>query len=198
MTPDDVISFWFGDGGSERVKAWFKKDDVFDARIRDRFGAAIADARDGRLDGWLDGRPEDAARGALALVVLCDQMSRNAFRDTPDAFAADEKARAVLGRARTAGWDELLAPLERYILYMPLMHAESREVQEDSVATFKALADAGADLPIADLLRSAHDYAERHARIVERFGRYPHRNAILGRESTEQEREFLAQPGSSF
>jgi uncharacterized protein (DUF924 family) len=135
-------------------------------------------------------------------VVLLDQFPRNLHRDRAEAFAHDATALAVTRAAMTLGHDAALPPVERAVLYMPLMHAEDREVQRDCVAVFRKLADdaaaAGASADDADYLRVAADFADKHAAIVERFGRFPHRNAALARESTPEEVEFLAQPGSSF
>lgn len=175
-----VLDFWFGpEAGPER---WFKKDPTFDAAIRARFADACADALAGGLADWRAG-----ARGCLALILLLDQFPRNLHRDDARAFAGDARARAVLARARAAGFDRELDPAERHFLYMPLMHSEDPADQRDSVALFEALGN-------ADVLK----YARAHKAIIDRFGRYPHRNAVLGRASTPEEEAFLRQPGSSF
>jgi uncharacterized protein (DUF924 family) len=191
MTPQDVLSFWMGDGKSPRA-AWFQKSDAFDESIRSRFEDAIDRASSGLLDAWADG-----PWGALALVVLLDQMSRNAFRGTPRSFAYDVRAREIATRAIDAGHDAQLAPLERAFLYMPLVHAEDRASQARAVALFEVLA-ASAPAELADYFKNSVKFARLHRDIVDRFGRFPHRNAVLGRASTPEEVAFLKEPGSSF
>jgi uncharacterized protein (DUF924 family) len=187
-----VLAFWFGaaDGADEADRAerreWFQKDAAFDAGIRTRFGPLIARALAGGLGDWCD-----TPRGALARVVVLDQFTRNAFRDSAAAFSGDERARATANAAIERGFDRMLAPVERRFLYMPFEHSEAIEDQSRSVALFRRLAEeTGLDDPL--------EWAERHAEVIRRFGRFPHRNAILGRESTQQELEFLRAPGSRF
>jgi uncharacterized protein (DUF924 family) len=191
LSPDDVLSFWLGDGSTPREE-WFRKSEAFDETIRSRFGPAIARAAGGDLDAW-----KASPRGRLALVILLDQFSRNAMRDTPRAFAQDPLALALALEAIDAGEDASLLPLERAFLYMPLVHAEDRAAQARAVALFEKLA---ADAPpsLTEYLRSSLGYARAHRDIVERFGRFPHRNAVLGRATTPEEAEFLTQKGSSF
>jgi len=178
---DAVLDFWFGPVSGARREEWFAKDPAFDAEIRDRFGDLYARAAAGACD--------DAAatpRGRLALVIVLDQFPRNMFRDDSRAFAADAHALIHARAAVAAGQDAVLAPIEREFLYMPFQHSESLADQRRSVALF------------ADLGDVADDYARRHLAIIERFGRFPHRNAVLGRDSTPEERTFLTRPGSSF
>jgi uncharacterized protein (DUF924 family) len=190
---EDVLDFWFvpdepasGASAFPTRDHWFRKDPAFDADVRERFGALIARALAGGLGEWCD-----TPRGALARVLLLDQFTRNAFRDTPDAFAGDARALATARDALARGYDAALTPVERWFLYMPFEHSEALEDQERAVALFHALArDTGLSDPV--------DWAERHAEVVRRFGRFPHRNAILGRESTAEELAFLRQPGSRF
>ena len=187
----EVLDEWFGapdaaDAGQER-DWWFKASDAVDARLRVRFGELHAAAARGECDGWADAGPH----AALALVIVLDQMSRNLHRGTLAAFACDAMALAVTQRMLARQDDTRLAPLERSFVYMPLEHSEDVNVQEESLRRFRALAD---DAGLTEELR----YAELHAEIVLRFGRFPHRNAILGRVSTEAEVEFLKQPGSGF
>jgi uncharacterized protein (DUF924 family) len=183
MTPQatEVLDFWFGPRDEERAE-WFRKDDAFDAQIRQRFGALVDLALAGGLREW-DATPE----GALARVLLLDQFTRNAFRGTARAFAGDalalEAARAMVVR----GDDATLPPLRRVFVYLPFEHSEDMAMQRESLRLFGTLGREG-----------FLDYARRHAVVVERFGRFPHRNAILGRESTPEEIEFLKQPGSGF
>ncbi|MBX3260308.1 MAG: DUF924 domain-containing protein [Labilithrix sp.] len=193
--PADVLRFWFGPEGSPplaNATKWYMKDDAFDREIEARFGAALELAARGALDGW-----KTTPRGRLALVIVLDQFSRNVFRGTPRAFAEDARACALAREAIAAGDEAALTTVERSFLYMPLMHAEDVALQRDCVAAFeRLLADAPSDL--AKSVANNLDFAKRHAEIVERFARFPHRNAILGRSSTPEELEFLKQPGSSF
>lgn len=195
MEPDDLLHAWFGAPGAPPLaaaKRWFTRDDAFDAALRERFGPALEAAIAGALDGW-----RTTSRGRLALIVLLDQVSRNIFRGTARSFAQDPLARALALEMLAAGEDRSLSPVERYFVLMPLMHAEDMALQRRCVEGFQALLD-GAPEETRGLFESAVDYAQRHAVIVERFGRFPHRNAILGRDSTPEEVEFLRQPGSSF
>jgi uncharacterized protein (DUF924 family) len=182
----DVLDFWFGPPPLSSRDEWFRKDPAFDATIRSRFGEAIAAALAGAF-GELTATP----RGALARVLLLDQFTRNAFRDTAAAFSGDARALATAEDAIGRGHDRALAPVERRFLYLPFEHAEDREAQARSLALFGALA---AETGLADPL----EWAQRHAAVIERFGRYPHRNAILGRASTPDEVAYLATPGSGF
>ncbi len=185
-----ILDFWYlppGDPGHGKSRPeWFRKDAAFDLLIRERFGDRIEQALAGGFLEW-DGEP----RGALARIILLDQFTRNAFRDTPRAFAGDPLALpAALALVGTGG-DRLLAPVERWFVYLPLEHAEDIAIQERSVALFNALA---AEPGMEGIV----EYAVRHRDIVARFGRFPHRNRILGRASTPEEEEFLKQPGSGF
>jgi uncharacterized protein (DUF924 family) len=183
----ELLDFWFGDGSAPRAE-WFRKDAGFDAQIRARFGALVEQALAGTLDHWAD----DGADAALARVLLLDQFTRNIFRDTARAFEGDALALAATRRLVAYGLDRQLDPLRRVFAYLPLEHAEDRATQRLSVALFAALV-------VEDpALASYADYAQRHAAVIERFGRFPHRNAILGRASTAEEVEFLKQPGSGF
>jgi uncharacterized protein (DUF924 family) len=176
---ENVLAFWFAPGGRER---WFEPDPAFDAEVARRFAPLVEDAAAGRLDACA-GEP----RGALALCVLLDQFPRNVWRGTPRAFAHDEAARRVADRAVAAKLDRGLPPEQRLFLYLPFEHSENLADQERSVALMAGLGD-------AEWL----DYARRHRDVIARFGRFPHRNAILGRASTPEEEAFLREPGSSF
>ena len=186
--PARVLEFWFGAPDADAPRdVWFRKDPAFDALIGERFGAVIEAALAGRLDHW-EAKGPDAA---LALIVVLDQFTRNVFRDTPRMFAGDAKALAVATRLVESGADRELTPLQRWFVYLPFEHAESLAEQDRSVALFDALrafpASAG-----------AYDWAVSHRDVVRRFGRFPHRNEILGRPSTPDEIAFLATPGSRF
>ena len=182
----DVLDFWFGAPPLASRGVWFRKDAAFDAAIRSRFGETIAAARAGAFGEWCGD-----ARGALARVVVLDQFTRNAFRETPDALSGDARALATAEDAIAKGFDRGLEPVERLFMYLPFEHAEDLAAQERSLAHFGALAAETGD--------AGHlHWAQRHADIVRRFGRYPHRNAILGRTSTPEEIAFLQLPGSRF
>lgn len=186
-----VLNLWFAPpGGPEhnRTRAvWFKKDDAFDAQIRERFGPLIESAFAGALDAW-----DDTVEGALAKIVVLDQFTRNAFRGTPRSFAGDARALATARVLVAKGADRALPGVRRLFVYLPYEHAEDLATQEESLRLFRTLA---ADEPAhADLVT----WAQQHHAIVARFGRFPHRNAILGRKSTPEEEAFLREPGSSF
>jgi uncharacterized protein (DUF924 family) len=186
---EEILELWFGrpgtaDYGNPR-KEWFRKDAAFDATIRERFGAVIETAISGGFADWT------APRGTLARILLLDQFTRNSFRDTPRAFAGDALALSLAEQAIARGDDGNLISVERWFMYMPYEHAESLSAQQRAVSLFRRLRDqTGLAEPLA--------WAERHAEVIRLFGRFPHRNAILGRESTPEEVAFLAAPGSRF
>lgn len=184
--PRDVLDFWFG-AVDEPREAWFRKDAAFDDTIRDRFGALIDAALAGGIDGWA-ASPD----GALARLVVLDQFTRNVFRGSARAFAGDALALAG-ARAMVAHGDDLhLPPLRRVFAYLPFEHSEDMAMQRESVRLFEGLA------ALRPSLAGYADYAHRHAEVIERFGRFPHRNAALGRVSTDDETAWLALPGSGF
>lgn len=189
--PEDVLTFWFGEYPRPREQ-WFKRTDAFDAAVRARFGETLESAGRGELDEWTS-----SPRGRLALVIVLDQFSRNAFRDSARAFAQDGRAQTVARQGIDAGEDRQLSPIERNFIYMPLLHAEDRAMQARAVALFERLAKE-APPELVEWLAMAAGFARRHRDIVDRFGRFPHRNSSLGRDSTPEELEFLKQPGSSF
>ena len=175
----EVIEFWFTALGPDQ---WFAKSLELDKKIAQDFGACHRAAAAVELYSW-----RGSALGRLAEIIVLDQFSRNIYRDRAEAFACDGLALALAQEAVAAGDDGLLSDEQRAFLYMPYMHSESRLIQQQSLRLYQAL---GRDNNL--------DYARRHASIIERFGRYPHRNAVLGRESSAEEREFLRLPGSSF
>jgi len=184
-----VLQFWFDDLGIDAGKSrrvWFSKRPEFDQEIRDRFLPLYHQAATGLCDFW-----QSTAEGCLALILVLDQFPRNLFRGQPQAFATDGQALTVAQRAIARGLDQQLPLMRRWFIYMPLQHSESLEHQHQSVELFRALA---ADPETA----SADVYAVKHLEVMQRFGRFPHRNVILGRESTPEEISFLQQPGSSF
>jgi uncharacterized protein (DUF924 family) len=188
---EDVLSFWFGDAVRPREE-WFRRNDAFDGEIVARFGETLERTARGELDGWMA-----SPRGRLALIIVLDQFSRNAFRNGARAFAQDARAQSVARQGIDAGEDKRLSHIERNFVYMPLMHAEDRVAQARAVALFEQLATESPP-ELAQWLAASAGYARKHRDIVDRFGRFPHRNAVLGRESTGEEVEFLTQPGSSF
>ena len=177
MDPAEVLDFWF----RQPPKAWFTKDPAFDEEIRRRFLDAREAALAGRLDAWLD-----TPRGCLAYIVLLDQFPRNMFRGDARAFAADHLALAAARRLLAAGWDRAMTVDERTFAYLPFEHSERLEDQDRCCELMQPLGD------------EVYRYALRHRDIIRRFGRFPHRNAALGRASTPEEAEFLRQPGSGF
>lgn len=185
-----VLDFWFGAPGTASYcldrPEWFRKDAAFDASIHEAFGVLIEQALRGELDGW-----SREPRGALAQIILLDQFTRNAFRGTPRAFAGDPRALAAAQRMVAARRDEALQPMQRVFVYLPFEHAEDFAMQDEAVRLLSRL-------PREPWQESVLDFAQRHRAIVARFGRFPHRNAILGRPSTAEEIEFLKQPGSGF
>lgn len=187
-----VLGFWFGvvkDGDARPRAVWFERNDEFDAEISDNFRADYERAAAGELDGWLE-----TPRGALALVILLDQFPRNLFRGSAKAFETDARARSAARSALERGHDARVSPVERWFFYLPFEHGEDPEDQRRSVELFAALDNEESD----ENSRLVYDYAVRHREIIERFGRFPHRNSVLGRDSTPEEEEFLSQPGSSF
>lgn len=186
-----VLDFWFlpadNPGYGQARAEWFRKDDSFDARIAGRFGALIDAAIDGGLRDW-----EATPHGALARIIVLDQFTRNVHRATPRAFAGDAQALALALSLTEQGLDQQLPPMLRAFVYLPFEHAEDLAMQARAVELFQLLSQAHPGF------ESMLDYAQRHQEVIARFGRFPHRNAILGRASTPQEVEFLRQPGSSF
>ncbi len=178
-TPAEVLDFWFNELDNARR---FAKDPALDAEIGARFGATLYAAMRGELDNW-----RDTPEGRLAEIVVLDQFSRNIGRDTPAAFSQDPQALSLAQELVRSGLDQTLAPAQRAFAYMPYMHSESALVHEQAVVLFSQPG-----------LEGSLDFERRHRAIIERFGRYPHRNAILGRVSTPEEIAFLAEPGSSF
>jgi uncharacterized protein (DUF924 family) len=182
----EVLDFWFGAPGSVQYgkprAEWFKKSDDFDALIRGRFLSLNVRAGAGQLAPW-----RDSPLTLLALIIVLDQFPRNLFRDSPQAFATDTIALDCARRMTVLNWDQRLNDVQRQFCYLPFEHAEDIETQRDCLRMFRALGS-------ADLL----NWAQKHYDIIERFGRFPHRNAVLGRVSTPEEIEFLKQPGSRF
>ncbi len=186
----EVLDFWFGAPGTpghgEARAEWFRKDPAFDAAIRDRFGALHEEAARGGLGGW-----EAAPGPMLALVIVLDQFSRNLFRGDRRAFAQDARALACARAALARGDDRLRLPVERQFLYLPFEHSEDPADQDLCVELMRSLE---AFAPTRGLTA----WAEKHRDLIRRFGRFPHRNAALGRDSTPEELDYLARPGAGF
>ena len=175
-----ILAFWFDDISPE---IWFKKDSLFDRLVMQKFGRSVEQALAGQLDKWAQQKD-----GRLALILLLDQMTRNIYRSTPKAFAGDEIACALSLRSAADGTIESETDMhKRKFFLMPMMHSEELEIQKQSLPLFKALTS-----------DNTHEYAVRHHDIIKRFGRFPHRNEILKRPSSEEEVAFLAHSSSSF
>ncbi len=179
MTYPDIIKFWFGEIEPE---SWWKKDESFDQLIRERFLAIYQQAANCELFEW-----RQDALGWLAEIIILDQFPRNMFRDTAQAFDTDRLAVILVQEAVANQVDRELTPPQKSFLYMPLMHSESALIHETAMELYS---QPGLEFNL--------DFEKKHKAIIDRFGRYPHRNAILGRESTDEEVEFLAGPESSF
>lgn len=191
-TAQDVLDFWFlpigVKGHNTQRPEWFRKDDAFDAQIRAQFGELVEQALQGGLRHWDD----EGTQGTLARIVVLDQFTRNIHRGTPKAFAGDALALEAALALDDSGANQTLPPVQRVFAYLPFEHAESLSMQLRSVDLFDMLRSSATGFD------STFDYARRHYEIIRRFGRFPHRNAILGRASTAEEVEFLKQPGSGF
>ena len=189
-SPFEVLALWFGSEGEpgygEFRSRWFQKDDAFDREVTDRFGNLYEQAAAGELDHW-----REEAEGCLALIIALDQFPRNMFRGDAKTHATDGRALDAAKYAVERALDRELPPLQRMFLYMPFMHSENVENQRRSVELFEGLAGEPGGPDVVE-------YAVGHRDIVERFGRFPHRNALLGRETTPKEAEFLTRPGSSY
>lgn len=193
-----LLEWWFGHSESPHEvaagqgKLWFGKRDSQDLEALERFGDWVEQALAGGLTEWAQ-RPE----GWLALVLLLDQLPRMIFRDSPKSFSGDPRAQALVAQGIAADFDRQLAPIQRVFIYLVFEHCENLAVQNEAVSRY---IDLLAQQPEGDrkLFTDYLSYAEKHQRVIARFGRFPHRNAVLGRESTAEELAFLSQPGSRF
>ena len=176
---EEILNFWFKECKPEQ---WFKRNKDFDQMIENRFSFVIENAIAGNLGNW-----EESETGCLALIILLDQFTRNIFRDTPRAFSGDKRALALSQLCCDKNYLTNPDVQRRQFMLMPMMHSENLAVQNAALPLFKKYAS-----------KKDYEYAEKHREIIARFGRFPHRNAILGRKSTNEELEFLKQPGSSF
>ena len=199
--PEDILAFWFGDALTDaavlkaRGAFWYGANPQVDEEIRNRFGDLHRAAAAGDLHDWAE-----EAQGRLALILILDQFSRNLYRGRAEAFAADATAQALCLQGIALDHDRQLHPVHRSFFYMPLEHAEDSGLQKESVRLLGGLSAQveGGDAALQDYLRNAADWAQEHAGIVERFGRFPHRNRVLGRTSTPQELEYLNEGGASY
>lgn len=185
LSAEDILTFWFDEAGPDK---WFEQSNGFDQKIEDRFGVLAHQARDGKLETW-----SETPRGCLALIILIDQFSRNIHRGSPLTWSADVHGLALTRLALDRGYDKDLDHEERKFMYMPLMHSENLEDQDRAVALFQQLAADGAENGEITV-----EFAIRHRDIVADYGRFPHRNEILGRQSTAKEIVLLKDPDASF
>ena len=195
-----MLRFWFGDlregelPDKEKQMTWWMKSEEFDDLVRRKFEKYVLLAEKGELSRWLE-----TSLGTVAFIVVVDQFPRNIYRDTPEAFSRDVLALRACLEGIEKGFDRDLHPMHRVFFYLPLMHSENPEIQNLSVKKYSALENEYAPHPqIGETLACSTEFAGRHFDIIKRFGRYPHRNAALGRKSTPEEIEFLKEPGSSF
>jgi uncharacterized protein (DUF924 family) len=198
-----LLDWWFGAAGcgpgvtatevaASRTALWFAKQDRQDDQAREQFGALLEQALAGQLQDW-----QGELEGWLANLLLLDQLPRMIFRDTPSAFAGDALAQPLALHGLTQGWDQQLSPIQRVFAYLVLEHAEDLALQNQAVQLFQVLFEQAVPAE-RELFAGYLDYAERHQRVIARFGRFPHRNQILGRTSSAEESAFLLEPGSRF
>lgn len=197
---EEILNYWFGKLESDKAPSenhsgiWFSNRKEVDEEMKFRFELDLKRALDGKLKYW-----EETPRGSLALIILIDQFSRNIYRGSVKAFEGDKLALNICLRGIEKGYDIGIHPIERMFFYMPLMHSEDINIQMTSLEYFTILEKLYTTPPcIASMISGTKMYAERHYLIIEKFGRFPHRNKIIGRESTAEETEFLKRPGSSF
>ncbi|MEM7282975.1 MAG: DUF924 family protein [Pseudomonadota bacterium] len=196
--PQEVVEFWFSDEeltperAVELNRRWFQSDSRFDEQIHERFGDLPDKAQAGELDGWMD-----QAGSTLGLVLVLDQFPRNIYRGSPRAFSYDAKARQVLLQGLSKDFHLSLHPLQRAFLYLPFEHAEDAQLQRRSVTLFTELKHS-VDEAWVKIVENSLDYAVAHLKIIEEFGRFPHRNEVLGRESTPKETQYLEEGGRTF
>jgi len=197
-TIDSVLTYWFGTKQSiaeinnDRKSVWWGKSDQVDEEISIRFKELVGAVASGGLEHW-----RESAKGLLASIICIDQFPRNIYRGNSKSFVYDPVALELAKQAVATGFDAELSAIQRVFAYLPFEHSEDREMQVQSLTLFETLRDSVAEED-RELFSGFYDYARRHFDVIDRFGRFPHRNLILGRSSTEEEIEFLQQPGSSF
>jgi uncharacterized protein (DUF924 family) len=195
---DEILTFWFKEKELSapqidgRMDVWFGEDGVFDQQVANEFANDVERASDGELDHWAH-----EPRGRLALILLLDQFRRNIYRNTPEAFAKDRVALKLCVEGAAEKMDKGLKPIQRAFFYMPLQHAESRKVQQKSCEIYKHLCNAVSPT-YKETFKTIAQFAELHADIVERYGRFPHRNKLLKRANTPEENEYLASDAPTF
>jgi len=196
---EDILEFWFGatptdeGGASRQMSRWFAADSEADAALSRCFGATVTAAAEGRLDVWAE-----TARGRLALILLLDQCPRSIYRGQPAAFEQDALALSWTLDGLSSGMDRELGPFERIFFYMPMQHSESLDVQERSVEIFSKLTRIDVSVFMLKSLRDSAEFARLHRDIIARFGRFPHRNSVLNRESTPDEHDYLQEGAPTF
>lgn len=190
--PQTLLDFWFAGSESEMIQRWFRSNPDFDRELEARFGELYRRSVAGEFRDWAA-----EPRGMLARIIVLDQLSRNLLRGSGEAFAHDDEALALAHQVIEREWETHYTPLERLFIYLPLEHSEDLHEQELCVRLFEKLLE---EVPAEEQDRYASflDYARRHRDVIARFGRFPHRNQRLGRESTPEEQAFLQEPGSSF
>lgn len=197
-----VLEYWLGaefptnESALSRQALWFSKSEETDEEIRHLFGALLQEA----LAGKLDGEAMEQPLGLLAVLIVLDQFTRNAYRCTPKSFAGDAKAVQLALKGIDLGWDvdDSIPPVARIFMYLPLEHAESMEMQQHSVIAFEQLYEEAPTTELQDFFADTLEYAQKHLAVIQKYGRFPHRNSILGRESTPEEKEYLSKPGAGF
>ena len=193
-----LLDWWFGSGETAAEVAelqnrlWFGKHAAQDEYAREQFSPLVRQALAGELEGWTE-----TAEGWLALILLLDQLPRMIYRDSPFAYSGDARAQQLVARGLAAGWDQALAPLEQTFVFLVLEHTENLAAQDLAIECFSALLEQVGDEDRA-YFDNALDYARRHQQVIARFGRFPHRNQALGRDSTAEEISYLKEPGSGF
>ena len=195
-----ILDYWFGQlkegelPAEEKRELWWFKDPDFDNEIKTKFEFDLISAKRGAFKSW-----EESPRGSLALIILLDQFSRNIYRDTEQSFSQDKQVLGICLNGLEKGFDKMLHPVECVFYYIPLMHSEESAMQNKSVEYYLELAEEFASNPsLSKMLSENKLFADKHYLVIEKFGRYPHRNKILGRTSTPEEIKFLQEPGSSF
>ena len=195
---NDILEFWIKDADSDPVSAkqqstiWFNASESLDQELRDRFGELLERGGAGELDHW-----RSTPQGSLALIILLDQFSRNIYRGTSEAFDFDAQALTICQSMQQSGQLDLLGPVGKVFALMPLQHAEDLAVQEASVEAFRQIAES-APAGYEQMTSGNHEYAKLHYDIIKQFGRFPHRNRIMGRQSTEAEQRWLADGAPTF
>lgn len=198
MNFESVLEFWFGEWHNNvpedaQQKNWFTGGATFDLAIKKKFTTTLLASSKGELDAW-----ELTPRGRLAFVIVLDQFPRNIFRGTANAFLYDEKALSLARDGVEFGHDKPLRAIEKMFLYMPYQHSESLKIQKEGLALYEAILNHTKSDEEYAICKQAFEFAKQHHQLIERFGRFPHRNAILGRQSTAQEESYLAHGGQRF